>query len=49
MKPSQTIKLDDPNQKVLLFGKEFTVQEVKEEIIDSYLLKRRLSQLLGGK
>lgn len=49
MKPSQTIKLDDPQQKVILMGKEFTVQEVKDEIIDAYLLKARLSQLIGGK
>ena len=50
MKPSsKTIRLDDPQQKVILMGKEFTVQEVKDEIIDAYLLKARLSQLIGGK
>ena len=49
MPSPKPIFLDNPDQKVIIFGKTFTVQEVKEEIIDSYLLKRRLSQLLGGK
>ena len=48
MSSSKPIFLDNPDQEVIIFGKTFTVQEVKEEIIDSYLLKRRLSQLLRG-
>ena len=49
MPSPKPIFLDNPDQEVIIFGKSFTVQEVKDELIDAALLKSRLSQLIGGK
>ena len=45
---SQTIFLTDPEQKVNVLGKEFTVDDLKQALIDQAYYKGRLSQLLGG-
>jgi hypothetical protein len=44
MKPSQTIFLNDDSQVVNLKGKEFTVKELQDELIDAHILKKRLSE-----
>lgn len=49
MSSSNPIFLDDPEQEVVLFGKTFTAQQIKDEIIDAKLLKGKLETLLGGK
>ena len=45
---SQTIFLTDPEQKVNVLGKEFTVDDLKQALIDQAYYKGRLSELLGG-
>ena len=49
MSSPKTISLENPNDKVILFGKEFTADELKDAVIDAAFLKGRLSELLGGK
>lgn len=47
MNTSNTIFLNEPNDKVILFGKEFTADELQNALIDQAFLKGRLSELLG--
>lgn len=49
MTSPKTIFLENPNDKVVLFGKEFTADELKDAVIDAHFLKGKLSELLGGK
>ena len=42
------IFLDNPNDKVMLFGKEFTADELKNALIDQAFLKGKLRELLDG-
>jgi len=44
MKPSQTIFLNDDDQVVNLKGKNYTVKEIIDELIDAHILKKRLSK-----
>ena len=42
------IFLDNPNDKVVILGRERTVEELKEALIDQAFLKSRLRELCGG-
>ena len=42
------ICLNNPNETVVLLGKEFTVDELQQALIDQAFLKGRLSDLLKG-
>ena len=42
------IFLDNPNDKVVILGRERTVGELKEALIDQAFLKGRLRELLDG-
>ena len=45
---SNTIFLNNPSDRVVLFGKEFTADELQDALIDQAFLKGRLSELIGG-
>lgn len=49
MNSTNPIFLNNPNDIVILFGKEFTANELKEALIDQAFLKGRLTELMGGK
>ena len=40
--------LNEPNQEVVLFGKTFTADELKNALIDQAFLKGQLRELLQG-
>ena len=42
------IFLDNPNDTVVLFGKTFTADELKNALIDQAFLKGQLRELLEG-
>lgn len=42
------IFLDNPNDTVVLFGKTFTADELKNALIDQAFLKGQLRELLDG-
>lgn len=44
---SNPIFLNNPNDTVVLFGKTFTADQLKNALIDQAFLKGRLSELLG--
>ena len=49
MNPPQSISIMNPTDKVILFGKEFTADELKQALIDQAFLWARMEDLLGGK
>lgn len=44
---SNPIFLNNPNDTVVLFGKTFTADQLKQALIDQAFLHGRLSQLVG--
>ena len=42
------IFLNNPNDTVVLFGKEFSAEELKDALIDQAFLKGHLRELLQG-
>ena len=46
---SNTIFLNEPTDKVVLFGKTFTAEDLKDALIDQAFFRQKLHELMGGK
>ena len=45
---SNTIFLNNPEDQVVLFGKTFTAEELKDALIDQAFFRMKLHELMGG-
>ncbi|MBR3139414.1 MAG: hypothetical protein IKF11_00910 [Methanobrevibacter sp.] len=47
MNTSNTIFLNNPDDTVMLFGKEFSAKELQDALIDSHIYRNRLKEIFG--
>jgi len=45
MNTPNTIFLNEPNDTVVLFGKEFSAKELQDALIDSHIYRNRLKEI----